>query len=193
MLECLVLDRACFGPLLERVAARLSREVTHRKWQLEHLGQFALADLRRGHTLGEGSYGLVAHALHRKTAKRFAVKAVPKSKVTTTLSVRQIVNERALMAAVSHPFLCKLAGSYQTATDLYFVLELIEGGELFDKLEDEGGTFELPAALFYTANTLSALSHLHRLNVVHRDIKTENLMVRAIPTPPQWLHLRLPS
>jgi len=178
-LQCLVLDRECFGPLIERVTSSLSREVANRKWMLETWGKIGLPDLRPGRTLGEGSYGLVIRGVHRESGKAFAVKKVAKKKMKTSLTIRQVINERSLMAACNHPFVCKLAGSYQSSFDLYFVLELVEGGELFDTLDEEGGTFDMDAALFYSANVISAISHLHRLSVCHRDIKTENLLLQA--------------
>ncbi len=177
-LKCLVLSREHFGSLLDVVNMALKREVANRKWQLDTWGKIGLSDLRRTKILGEGSYGVVYKGVHKENGKLFAVKTVAKDKLKTTLTVRQANNERALMAACNHPFICKLGGSYQSKTDLYYVLELIEGGELFDKLDEEGGTFSLWASLFYTANVLAALSHLHRLKVCHRDVKTENLMLQ---------------
>lgn len=176
-LSCLVFTRATFGTLLERVAVSLERDVANRQWQLEHWGKVGFTELRKDVLLGEGTYGRVSKAIHLPTSKQFAVKVVKKSKLFTEIMIRQINNERSLMAAANHPYICKLVGSYQSTTLLYFIIELIDGGELCEKLDEAGGAFPLQTSLFYTANTLAAVTHLHTLRVCHRDIKTENLML----------------
>jgi len=174
---CLELDREVFGPLLERVKTMLARDVANRNWQLENWGKVSPQDLREGSVLGEGTYGIVCKGEHRSNGKTYAVKAVAKAKVQTGFIIRQIINERELMAASNHPYVCKLAGAYQSVSQLYFIMELVEGGELFELIDNESGTLSIDACLFYTANVLSAVSHLHRLDIAHRDIKTENLLV----------------
>ena len=176
-LLCLELNAEVFGPLLERVTTLLARDVANRRWQLENWGKVSLPDLGEGSVLGEGTYGLVCRGLHRTTGRTFAVKSVQKAKVASDLIVRQILNERALMAACNHPYVCKLAGAYQSVGELYFILELVEGGELFDLLEEFDGSFDFDMSRFYLSNVLAAVSYMHRLHVAHRDIKMENLLV----------------
>ena len=72
-----------------------------------------------------------------------------------------------LLKNVKHPFLVGLHFSFQTADKLYFVLDYINGGELFYHLQRERCFLE-PRARFYAAEIASALGYLHSLNIVYR-------------------------
>lgn len=89
---------------------------------------------------------------------------------------RNVVYERAVMAAIRHPFLLRLVNTYQSPSKLYMLTEYVHGGELFNLL---GDMEVLPAdhARFYAACTLSGLAHLHALGIVYRDLKPENLLI----------------
>ena len=175
-LWCLVVDADALGSSFARVVDMLTRDVANRQWQLAHWGQVNFEDIVCGKTLGKGSYGHVTKALHMPTGKIYAMKTVQKAMMKTDAHVRQIRDERALMAACNHPFIARLVGGWQCKHNLYFLLELIEGGELFE-LMARHDSFELDDVLFYTANIAAALTHFHRLGVAHRDLKQENLML----------------
>jgi len=81
-----------------------------------------------------------------------------------------------LLKNVKHPFLVGLHFSFQTADKLYFVLDYINGGELFYHLQRERCFLE-PRARFYAAEIASALGYLHSLNIVYRDLKPENILL----------------
>ncbi|CAI8033378.1 Serine/threonine-protein kinase Sgk1 [Geodia barretti] len=83
-----------------------------------------------------------------------------------------------LLQNVTHPFLVGLHYSFQTSSKLYFVLDYVNGGELFFHLQRER-VFEEPRARFYAAEITSALGYLHNLNIVYRDLKPENILLDA--------------
>ncbi|EQB78728.1 serine/threonine-protein kinase Sgk1 isoform 2 [Camelus ferus] len=90
---------------------------------------------------------------------------------------KHIMSERnVLLKNVKHPFLVGLHFSFQTADKLYFVLDYINGGELFYHLQRERCFLE-PRARFYAAEIASALGYLHSLNIVYRDLKPENILL----------------
>uniref|UniRef100_W5MB47 Serum/glucocorticoid regulated kinase family member 3 n=1 Tax=Lepisosteus oculatus TaxID=7918 RepID=W5MB47_LEPOC len=90
---------------------------------------------------------------------------------------KHIMAERnVLLKNVKHPFLVGLHYSFQTADKLYFVLDFVNGGELFFHLQRER-TFPEPRARFYIAEMASALGYLHSLNIVYRDLKPENILL----------------
>jgi len=72
-----------------------------------------------------------------------------------------------LLGNVAHPFLVGLHYSFQTPTKLYFVLDYVNGGELFFHLQREK-KFSVARAQFYSAELSSALGYMHRLNIVYR-------------------------
>ncbi|KAG2460779.1 SGK1 kinase, partial [Polypterus senegalus] len=90
---------------------------------------------------------------------------------------KHIMAERSvLLKNLKHPFLVGLHYSFQTAEKLYFVLDYVNGGELFYHLQRERVFLE-PRARFYAAEIASALGYLHSLHIVYRDLKPENILL----------------
>ncbi|XP_077785358.1 serine/threonine-protein kinase Sgk2 isoform X2 [Podarcis muralis] len=81
-----------------------------------------------------------------------------------------------LLKNVKHPFLVGLHYSFQTKEKLYFVLDYVNGGELFFHLQRERCFCE-PRARFYAAEMASAVGYLHSLNIIYRDLKPENILL----------------
>nr|XP_020455703.1 serine/threonine-protein kinase Sgk3 isoform X1 [Monopterus albus]XP_020455704.1 serine/threonine-protein kinase Sgk3 isoform X1 [Monopterus albus] len=127
--------------------------------------------------IGKGSFGKVFLAKQKQDAKYYAVKVLQKKVIINRKEQKHIMAERnVLLKNVKHPFLVGLHYSFQTADKLYFVLDFINGGELFFHLQKER-TFPEPRAKFYIAEMASALGYLHSLNIVYRDLKPENILL----------------
>ncbi|KAK6489029.1 serine/threonine-protein kinase Sgk1-like isoform X1 [Huso huso] len=127
--------------------------------------------------IGKGSFGKVLLARHKNDEKFYAVKVLQKKAILKKKEEKHIMSERnVLLKNVKHPFLVGLHYSFQTADKLYFVLDYINGGELFYHLQRERCFLE-PRARFYTAEIASALGYLHSLNIVYRDLKPENILL----------------
>ncbi|XP_055337252.1 serine/threonine-protein kinase Sgk1-like [Paramacrobiotus metropolitanus] len=127
--------------------------------------------------IGKGSFGKVLLARHRAEDKLYAVKVLQKQQIRKNNEVRHIMSERnILLKNVQHPFLVGLHFSFQTPDKLYFVLDYVNGGELFHHLQRER-YFSEPRARFYSAEIASALGYLHSLGIIYRDLKPENLLL----------------
>ncbi|XP_063079457.1 serine/threonine-protein kinase Sgk1 [Engraulis encrasicolus] len=127
--------------------------------------------------IGKGSFGKVLLARHRSDDKFYAVKVLQKKAILKKKEEKHIMSERnVLLKNVKHPFLVGLHYSFQTTDKLYFVLDYINGGELFYHLQRERFFLE-PRARFYAAEIASALGYLHSLNIVYRDLKPENILL----------------
>lgn len=127
--------------------------------------------------IGKGSFGKVLLAKRKRDGKCYAVKVLQKKVILNRREQKHIMAERnVLLKNVKHPFLVGLHYSFQTADKLYFVLDLVNGGELFFHLQKER-TFPEPRAKFYIAEMASALGYLHSLNIVYRDLKPENILL----------------
>ncbi|XP_078109102.1 serine/threonine-protein kinase Sgk2b isoform X3 [Sander vitreus] len=87
-----------------------------------------------------------------------------------------MVERSILLKGLQHPFLVGLHFSFQTRNMLYFVLDYVNGGELFYHLQREG-SFPEPRAAFYAAEMAMALGYLHSLDIVYRDLKPENILL----------------
>lgn len=95
---------------------------------------FNFADFEVTRTLGTGSFGRVCLALHHPTGQYYAMKRLRKSDVVRLKQVEHTNNERFLLAQVDHPFLVKMACTFQDERHLYIMLEYVCGGELFSLL-----------------------------------------------------------
>ncbi|CAK7319720.1 Serine/threonine-protein kinase Sgk2 [Vulpes lagopus] len=127
--------------------------------------------------IGKGSYGKVLLAKHKSDGMFYAVKVLQKKSILKKKEQSHIMAERSvLLKNVQHPFLVGLRYSFQTPEKLYFVLDYVNGGELFFHLQRERRFLE-PRARFYAAEVASAIGYLHSLNVIYRDLKPENILL----------------
>ncbi|WPK24617.1 hypothetical protein PUMCH_001896 [Australozyma saopauloensis] len=140
-----------------------------------------------GRTLGRGSTGRVRLAKNVHTGKLAAVKIVPKlnfkkienpkyRKNDTTHLPYGIEREIIIMKLISHPNIMGLYDVWENKTDLYLILEYIEGGELFDYLIKKGRLLEFEA-ISYFKQIIHGIGYLHQFNICHRDLKPENLLL----------------
>ncbi|XP_018096727.1 serine/threonine-protein kinase Sgk2 isoform X1 [Xenopus laevis] len=107
----------------------------------------------------------------------YAVKVLQKKTILKKKEQNHIMAERnVLLKNLKHPFLVGLHYSFQTAEKLYFVLDYVNGGELFLHLQRERCFLE-PRARFYAAEVACALGYLHSQNIIYRDLKPENILL----------------
>ncbi|XP_040009835.1 serine/threonine-protein kinase Sgk2 isoform X1 [Xiphias gladius] len=127
--------------------------------------------------IGKGTFGKVLLAKLKADNKFYAVKVLQKKVILKKKEQKNIMAERnVLLKSLKHPFLVRLHYSFQTPEKLYFVLDYVNGGELFFHLQRER-CFSEPRARFYIAEVASAIGYLHSLNIVYRDLKPENILL----------------
>jgi serine/threonine protein kinase len=127
--------------------------------------------------LGEGAEGKVFQVRRKKTGKNFAVKVIEKKRILGShKKYSQALVERQVLVEARHPFIVQLHWTFQTRSHLYFVLEFCLGGELYYHLARQG-RFDENTARFYFAEILLGLEYLHARNIVHRDLKVENILL----------------
>ncbi|KAG7478076.1 hypothetical protein MATL_G00076570 [Megalops atlanticus] len=130
--------------------------------------------------IGKGTFGKVLLAKRKCDGTFYAVKVLQKKIILKKKEQKNIMAERnVLLKSLKHPFLVGLHYSFQTPEKLYFVLDYVNGGELFFHLQRER-CFPEPRARFYTAEVASAIGYLHSLNIVYRDLKPENILLDSV-------------
>ncbi|KAH7924279.1 Pkinase-domain-containing protein [Leucogyrophana mollusca] len=138
-----------------------------------------------GRTIGKGSSGRVRIARHTKSGKYAAVKIVSKNTVMGSINkladsaehmLLSIEREIVIMKLIDHPNIMRLYDVWETSSELYLILEYVEGGELFDYLCDKG-RLSTSEALGYFQQIISAIDYCHQFNIAHRDLKPENLLM----------------
>jgi serine/threonine protein kinase len=112
----------------------------------------------------------------KDTGRLYAMKIMRKDKLLRENKIKPIINERTIMEKLDHPFIVKLYWSFQSKTELFFVMDICTGGEMFFHL-GKVQKFTEDQARFYFAELLEGLEFIHNLDIVYRDIKPENILV----------------
>uniref|UniRef100_A0A671VAM5 Serine/threonine-protein kinase DCLK2 n=1 Tax=Sparus aurata TaxID=8175 RepID=A0A671VAM5_SPAAU len=127
-----------------------------------------------GRTLGDGNFAVVRECAERSTGREYALKIISKDKCRG--KEHMIQSEVSILRRVKHPNIVLLIEEMDTNSELYLVMELVKGGDLFDAITSSNKYTERDASCMLF-NLASAIKYLHSLNIVHRDIKPENLLV----------------
>ncbi|XP_024143878.1 serine/threonine-protein kinase DCLK2 [Oryzias melastigma] len=139
-----------------------------------------------GKVIGDGNFAVVKECVERATGQEFALKIIDKARCCGKEHL--IENEVAVLRRVRHPSIIQLIEVDETPTQLFLVMELVKGGDLFDAITSSTKYSERDAsAMVY--NLAGAIKYLHRMNIVHRDIKPENLLVCEYPDGTKSLKL----
>ncbi|XP_030071159.1 ribosomal protein S6 kinase alpha-5 [Microcaecilia unicolor] len=120
--------------------------------------------------LGEGSFSICRKCLHKKTSQEYAVKIISKRLEANTQK-----EVTALKLCEGHPNIVKLHEVYHDQLHTFLVMELLKGGELFERIKKKKHFSETEAS-YIMRRIVSAVSHMHDVGVVHRDLKPENFL-----------------
>ncbi|KAK5978475.1 Ovarian-specific serine/threonine-protein kinase Lok [Trichostrongylus colubriformis] len=136
-------------------------------------------------SLGRGGYGVVLLGKLRSNCQRqVAVKILDTTQLSrrfsrTVSKAKDVEKEVAIMLQIKHPNCVEFIDWIETENTAYIVMELVGGGELFDRIVDEkwnGMGFGEELCKFYGWQLLSAVEYLHDRGITHRDIKPENIL-----------------
>uniref|UniRef100_A0A6B2L6C9 non-specific serine/threonine protein kinase n=1 Tax=Arcella intermedia TaxID=1963864 RepID=A0A6B2L6C9_9EUKA len=126
--------------------------------------------------LGRGTFSIVKYATKKSTGEAVAIKIINKKRFKDDKAFNQMMREVDILKDIQHPNIVCYKEFYSSKDHLYIVLELATGGELFNKIIDEGKLMEDEARnLFF--QMLSAVNYLHENNITHRDLKPENILL----------------
>jgi len=124
--------------------------------------------------LGQGYFAVVKVGILKVTGDKVAIKFVNKKLVEKPENLK---TETSLLQMVDHPNIVKLIDICDTKDTLFIIMELMEGGELYDEIVKRKHFTEKDAG-FIMYQLFLALEYLHKKGIVHRDLKLENLLIK---------------
>lgn len=160
----------------ERTTNMRKRTTVLYKKEKQSDAEICIEDFELLKILGKGAFGKVILAQKKDTKKIYAIKVLVKKHIIDQDQLDHTKAEKMILTHVNHPFLVGLDYAFQTDEKLYFVLQFMKGGELFQHLRRQK-RFPEPQAKFYTACIVLGLGHLHNKNYIYRDLKLENLLL----------------
>eukprot|EP00499_Haloplacidia_sp_CaronLabIsolate_P005299 CAMPEP_0196781266 /NCGR_PEP_ID=MMETSP1104-20130614/9371_1 /TAXON_ID=33652 /ORGANISM="Cafeteria sp., Strain Caron Lab Isolate" /LENGTH=316 /DNA_ID=CAMNT_0042151489 /DNA_START=1 /DNA_END=951 /DNA_ORIENTATION=+ len=130
-----------------------------------------------GKELGRGSFATVKLATHRKEGTKWAVKIIEKSRLKAE-DEEALKMEIDILQKVEHPNIVELREVFDCRDKVYMMMEVMSGGELFDRIVAKEKYSELEAATVMR-KICTALAYCHEHHIVHRDLKPENLLYQS--------------
>jgi serine/threonine protein kinase len=137
-----------------------------------------LSDFEFGHLLGAGNFGRVIKCFHKHSNRTFALKIIKKERFRGVRNVVEVRRERRVLEASNHPYIMKIHHTYQSPDRVYFLLDYLPGGELLRHTQRAPNHhFSESYCRFYLAQLVCALEYLRIHQLLHRDIKGDNLVL----------------
>ena len=146
------------------------KSTTKKEAQALLLGRYEVGKL-----LGHGTFAKVYHARNVKTNEGVAIKVIDKEKILKGGLIAHIKREISILRRVRHPNIVQLFEVMATKSKIFFVMEYVRGGELFNKVAK--GRLKEDIARKYFQQLISAVAFCHSRGVFHRDLKPENLLL----------------
>jgi len=128
--------------------------------------------------LGRGAFSVVKLGVNKKTKEKVAIKIIDRNDVGKDYE-KNLRMEMDILRRVEHPNIIALHEMIESGNKLYFVMELVTGGELFDRIVEKGSYSEEDAKIL-VRKIVAAIDYLHKQNIAHRDLKPENLLVKSV-------------
>lgn len=131
-----------------------------------------------GKTLGKGAFSKVKYGVDVETGEASAIKIIDKAQLAKEQMEEQLKREIAIMKHLKHEHIIGLKEVMQTSKHIYIVLDLVTGGELFDRIVALK-RFDENVGRKYFQQLVGGLYYCHQQGIAHRDLKPENLLLDA--------------
>jgi serine/threonine protein kinase len=144
-----------------------------------------LSHYRITRKLGEGGMGVVYQALDERLGREVALKILPLELVSDNSARSRLLREAQLASTLNHPNICTVYSVEEADGQNFIVMELVNGRRLCDVIPSGGLT--VSTTVRYGVEIAAALAHAHGRGVLHRDLKTSNVMITADGRRPRAL------
>ncbi|KAJ2783983.1 Serine/threonine kinase [Coemansia javaensis] len=136
-------------------------------------------DFRFLKVLGKGNFGKVMLSEEKSSSKLYAIKVLKKEFIVENDEFESTRSEKRVLTLANrerHPFLIGLHSCFQTSNHIFFVMEYISGGDLMMHVQ-KMGAFGERRAKFFACEILLGLGYFHKVGIIYRDLKLDNIMV----------------
>ncbi|RKO94681.1 kinase-like domain-containing protein, partial [Blyttiomyces helicus] len=138
-----------------------------------------LGDYQVGKTIGQGAFSKVKIGFHKETGQKVAIKIIDKKQIAAKAKKAKEAQEALqLLMRLDHPNIIRLYQVMETEDECFVVMEYAQGGELIEYIAARNHLSEKEARRYFR-QIISAMDHCHMANVVHRDLKLENLLLNG--------------
>ncbi|KAM5165179.1 hormonally up-regulated neu tumor-associated kinase homolog [Mantella aurantiaca] len=152
--------------------SRMSEDIVKNFPHTKRVGNYLV-----GRMINKGSFAKVMEGMHIPTGQKVAIKVIDKKKAKQDSYVlKNMKREPRIHQMIKHPNIVQLYETLETENSYYMVMELCEGGDLMDRI-CEKKKLEEKEVRKYARQIMSAVEHLHRHGIVHRDLKIENFLL----------------
>lgn len=131
-----------------------------------------------GKVMGKGAFGKVNLAIHRLAKKFVALKSINKQFLSEKASKQKVMQEFVILRRLRHQNVVRLYESFETQQHIVFVMEVCGGGELLTYVRRRRRLKE-DVASFIFAQIITGLEYCHEKNVLHRDVKLDNILLTS--------------
>ncbi|KAJ3353537.1 hypothetical protein GGF32_002952 [Allomyces javanicus] len=168
------------NPLVQRVYDLLqASQVAYEPKREARKRKVTIDDYQLIKVLGKGCMGKVLLVRHKRSSNLYALKSISKSSVIVHKELNHTLAERKILstiAQIQHPFLIQCHNAFTSESELFLVLDFVSGGDIATQLA-KFGRFTLPRVRLYAAEIALGLFELHRLQILYRDLKPENVLL----------------
>jgi len=134
--------------------------------------EFSIKDLDLLETLSTGVFGRTRLVRSLKDKKYFMLKIMKKVRIVAQNQLHHVQNEVKILSRLRCPFIVELKAVFQDENSLYLMFDYVSGGELFSYLRRDR-KFDSALCQFFTVEVSCALFHMHKMNIIYRDLKPE--------------------
>lgn len=137
-----------------------------------------ISDYTIGPQIGNGAYGVVKRGIYRASGKHVAIKIYKKYKLLSSQRKNCVKREIKVMKKMDHPNIVKLYEVIETPKELYLIMELVKGKSLLNYVKSKSGKrLRESDCIKIFSKVVSAICYCHRQNMIHRDIKMDNILL----------------
>lgn len=130
-------------------------------------------------TIGKGSYSKVKGAFDIEKFQKVAVKVIDRSKAPKDFQEKFLPRELDVWTRVIHKNIIKMHDNFWVGRKIYMILEFAEGGDMLTHIQKLGGPVSDNACKMWIYQICDAVKYLHEHNIIHRDLKLENILLDA--------------